>query len=144
MKEYSFDYSYRIKYYETDKMGYVHNSNYFRLFETGREETMRHCGLSYDDIEKMGVMMPLIEQFARYHVPAHYDDNVIIRTTVKGMPTAKIHFEYEVFSVQNGKKVLHCNGWNKLCFVDEQTRKPQRCPKFLTDILEKVFSESAD
>lgn len=52
MKEYVFDFNHRVKYYETDKMGYVHNSNYFRFFEIGREEAMRNLGISYDEMEK--------------------------------------------------------------------------------------------
>lgn len=141
MKTYSFEFPHRVKYYETDQMGYVHNSNYFRFFETGREETMRHLGLSYDAIEKLGVMMPLIEQYAHYHAPARYDDELIIHTTISKIPEAKIHFDYCVYSIQNGKKIVHCKGWNKLCFVNRNTRKPLRCPEFLTKIMEKVLSE---
>ncbi|MBQ4420619.1 MAG: acyl-CoA thioesterase [Bacteroidales bacterium] len=141
MKEYVFDFTHRVKYYETDKMGYVHNSNYFRFFEIGREEAMRNLGISYDEMEKRGVMMPLIEQYAHYHIPAVYDDNVIIRTYVKEVPTVKIHFEYKVLRMQEGKEILLCQGWNKLCFVDETTRKPMRCPIWLQEKLEKVLSE---
>lgn len=85
--------------------------------------------------------MPLIEQYAHYHIPAVYDDNVIIRTYVKEVPTVKIHFEYKVLRMQEGKEILLCQGWNKLCFVDETTRKPMRCPKWLQEKLEKVLSE---
>ncbi|MBR1769212.1 MAG: acyl-CoA thioesterase [Bacteroidales bacterium] len=141
MKEYSFDFNHRVKYYETDKMGYVHNSNYFRFFEIGREETMRNLGISYDSLEKNGVMMPLIEQYSRYHTPALYDDIITIRTFIKNIPTLKMHFDYTVVRKEGDKEVLLCNGWNELCFVDFNSRKPIRCPQWLKEKLEKVLSE---
>lgn len=140
MKEYTFDFTHRVKYYDTDKMGYVHNSNYFRYFEIGREETMRSLGISYDSLEKSGVMMPLIEQHARYHIPAVYDDTVIIRTHIRTVPSAKIHFDYEVLRKQGDKEILLCEGWNDLCFVDCQTRKPLRCPSEIKDKLKALLS----
>ncbi len=140
MKEYVFDFYHRVKYYETDKMGYVHNSNYFRYFEIGREETMRQIGLSYDEIERRGIMMPLIEQYAHYHTPAIYDDYIIIRTTIKSLPKAKIHFDYRVIKQVENKEILLCEGWNELCFVHQNTRKPLRCPNWLEEKLENVLS----
>mgnify|MGYP004443943635 FL=1 len=136
------DHQHRITYYETDQMGYVHNSNYFRFFEIGREETMRYAGVCYGDMEKQGVMMPLITQYARYHTPALYDDIITIRTTIAQMPAAKIHFDYKVLRIdENGKETLLCEGWNELCFVDRQTRKPMRCPKWVEEKLQKVLPE---
>lgn len=139
MQGYVFDFFHRVKYYETDKMGYVHNSNYFRFFEIGREETMRSIGISYDEIEKHGIMMPLIEQYAHYHTPAFYDDYITIRTTLKSLPGAKIHFDYKVLKQTKDKEILLCEGWNELCFVDKDTRKPLRCPAWLEEKLKKVL-----
>ena len=84
--------------------------------------------------------MPLIEQYAHYHTPAVYDDNIIIRTYLKEIPAVKIHFEYKVLRKQGDKEILLFEGWNKLCFVDEETRKPMRCPVWLQEKLEKVLS----
>lgn len=140
MKIIHFDFQRRVRYFEVDKMGYVHNSNVFRYFENGREETMRHFGLSYFDIEKQGVMMPLVEQYCHYHIPAAYDDLITIRTTIKAMPTAKIRFDYEIFSIKNCNKVLNYEGFNILCFVDLVSRKPMRCPNFIKEFFEKILS----
>lgn len=142
MEKISFDFFHRVKYYETDQMGYVHNSNYFRFFEIGREETMRSLSITYKDVEEKGVMMPLIQQYAHYHTPALYDDVIIIRTTVKQVPTTRIHFDYEILRKAEGEKIsLLCEGWNELCFVDKQSRKPMRCPIWLQEIFEKILSE---
>lgn len=134
------DVKHRVQYYETDKMGYVHNSNYFRFFEIGRTEFMRTYGVEYSAMEKEGVMMPLIEQHARYHTPALYDELITIRTIVEKMPMSRIHFEYRILKTDaNGKEVLVCEGWNELCFIDEKTRKPLRCPLWVQEKLEKVL-----
>ena len=136
--EYVYDFPYRIKYYETDKMGFVHNSNYFRYFEIARVETMRSMGLPYDDIEKKGVIMPLVEQYARYHKPTYYDEVVILRTTIKEIPLARINFEYKVIRKQDdGKEVLLCEGKNSICFTEGQTRKAIRCPQWIKEKVEK-------
>ncbi|MDO5761007.1 MAG: thioesterase family protein, partial [Bacteroidota bacterium] len=113
--------------------------NYFRYFEIGREETLRSIGLSYDQVEKQGVMMPLIEQYAHYHTPALYDDYITIRTSLKSVPTSRIHFDYKVIKKVEDKEILLCEGWNELCFVDSKTRKPLRCPVWLQESLKKVL-----
>lgn len=141
MKEVSFDFQRRVRYFEVDRMGYVHNSNVYRYFENGREEAMRHLGISYLDIENRGVMMPLIEQYCRYHTPAAYDDLVTIRTIVKEIPQVRARFDYQIFSLKEGKQVLHYEGYNILCFVDSVSRKPIRCPEWITEFYKKILSE---
>ena len=91
-----FDYKFRVGYVDTDKMGIVHNSNYFRYFEIGRIELMRHLGVSYKTMEDNGIMMPLIEQYAKYLKPAYFDEELIIRTSLEQIPMVKIRFNYEV------------------------------------------------
>jgi acyl-CoA thioester hydrolase len=136
---YSYDIEIRAEYVDTDKMGVVHNSNYFRFFERGRCEIMRSLGISYKEIEDRGLVMPLVEQYAKYHSPAYYDDLLILRTTINEIPKAKIRFEYQVFRKEEQKERLLCQGYNVLAFTDEKTLRPKPCPVYLVEKLEKVL-----
>lgn len=135
----SYDYKFRVEYVETDKMGVVHNSNYFRYFERGRVELMRYLGVSYKTMEDNGIMMPLIEQYAKYHKPAYFDEELIIRTTLNTMPTAKIRFDYQVIRKTETSEELICEGYNQLAFIDEKTRKPHSCPLWIREKLSKIL-----
>lgn len=135
---YSFDYPVRVGYVDTDKMGFVHNSNYFVYFEIGRTEAMRNLGISYKEMENKGVMIPLVEQYAKYHKPAFYDDRLTIRTKIEQMPKAKIRFDYFILrESDDGKEEMLCSGYNILAFVDVLTKKPLKCPDFVSKMLEK-------
>ncbi|MDR1006611.1 MAG: acyl-CoA thioesterase [Bacteroidales bacterium] len=132
---FSFDITTRVEYVDTDKMGVMHNSRYFLFFERGRTETMRQLGIGYKSVEDKGIMMPLVEQFARYISSAHYDDVLMVRTCIKELPKAKIRFDYQVIRQDNGKEIILCEGYNTLAFVCTDTNKPVRCPQW---ILEKL------
>lgn len=136
---YSCDIQIRVEYVDTDKMGVAHNSNYFRYFERGRCETMRKIGISYKEIEDKGVMMPLVEQYAKYLRPAYYDDVLILRTTVSEMPTAKIRFDYQVLRLENQEEKLICQGYNVLAFIGVESRRPKACPLWIVEKLKKVL-----
>jgi acyl-CoA thioester hydrolase len=118
--------SYRVAYYETDAMGYVHHSNFVRYFETVRTEMMREAGISYASLEASGVMMPLVEVQCRYHRPAVYDDLLTLKAAVKEAPVARLVIEYEVL---NEAGILVCSGATTLAFVDAITRRPRRAPE---------------
>jgi acyl-CoA thioester hydrolase len=117
--------THRVAYYETDTMGYVHHSNYIRLFERARTELMRHLGYTYAAMEASGVMMPIIEASCRYHSPGRYDDLLTVKTIIKEMPVTRMHIEYEV---RNEAGVLLCSGHTTLVFVNADTRRPTRAP----------------
>jgi acyl-CoA thioester hydrolase len=135
----SFDYKFRVNYVDTDKMGVVHNSNYFRYFEMGRVELMRHLGVSYKAMEEEGIMMPLIEQYAKYIKPAFFDEELIIRTTLEQTPVVKIKFCYKVIRIKEEKEEVLCEGYNLLAFIDEKTRKPHQCPLWIREKLNKIL-----
>jgi acyl-CoA thioester hydrolase len=87
----------RVRYAETDQMGVVYHSNYFPWFEAARAEAIRQLGYTYAEMEKMGVVMPVIDVHCRYIRPAKYDDLVTIKTTLKELPVHhKIEFHHEV------------------------------------------------
>ena len=133
---YSFDREIRVEYYDTDKMGVVHNSVYFLYFEKGRTETMRNLGFPYNQIEQRGVIMPLVDQYCKYISPSYYDDVLTIRTFIDEMPCSKFNFRYEVFrKEENDKTTLIAQGYNSLAFVDIKTNRPIRPPVWMTKIL---------
>lgn len=127
----------RVRYAETDQMGVVYHSNFFPYFEVARVESLRELGVSYAEIEKMGVIMPVVDVHARYVRPALYDDLLTIRTSVKELPLHhKIEFHHEVF---NEKEELLCVGKIILYFIEKKTMKRTNMPEALKKTLERYF-----
>lgn len=135
---YNFDFIQRVEYVDTDKMGIMHNSNYFRFFEIGRNELMRELGVRYIEVESRGIIMPIIEQYCKYIKPAFYDDNLIIRTSIDKIPRSSIVFNYIILR-QKGDRSLEeiCKGYNILAFLDKESKKPRRCPEWIIEFLNK-------
>ncbi len=128
----------RVRYAETDQMGVVYHSNYFPWFETARAESIRQLGFSYADMEKMGIIMPVIEVQCRYIRPAVYDDLVRIRVILKELPVHhKIEFHHEVF---NEKNELLAAGRIILYFLEAKTMKRTTMPGQLLSKLQPFFS----
>ena len=86
----------RVRYAETDKMGYAYYANYLVWFEVGRNAWMRSRGLPYKKLEEAGYILPVVEAQITYHAPARYDDSLVVKTWVTGMPRASVTFQYEV------------------------------------------------
>ena len=86
----------RVIYGDTDQMGVVYYANYFRYFEFARSEYFRARGGSYVEVEKQGLMFPVIEAHANYRAPARYDDLLLIKTWIEGSRRASLTFKYEV------------------------------------------------
>ncbi len=123
---YSVDVKLRVRYGETDKMGYVYHGNYPQYYEVARVEWMRSLGMSYKEVEDDGIIMPVIDMRLKYLAPAFYDEELLIRASVREMPATRILFHYEVFN-QTGKLINE--GENTLVFVNAETRRPQRLPE---------------
>lgn len=127
----------RVRYGETDKMGYVYYGVYPLYFEIGRTELMREFGYPYSKIEDMGIMLPVKTLDIKYHKAAKYDDLLTVRTSIKELPGIRITFYYEILN-QNGE--LLNEGTTMLIFVDEKTRRPRKAPDELLEILKKHIS----
>lgn len=128
----------RVRYVETDQMGVVYHSNYFPYFESARAESIRELGMTYADLEKTGVIMPVIEVQCRYVRPALYDDLLTIKVILKELPVHhKIEFHHEVF---NEKIELLATARIILYFMDAKTMKPVRMPEPLLKKLQPYFS----
>ncbi|MDY6801150.1 MAG: thioesterase family protein [Bacteroidota bacterium] len=128
----------RVRYGETDKMGYVYYGNYPLYYEVGRTELMRHFGFPYKKIEEMGIILPVKNLDVKYYKPAVYDDLLTIKTIIKELPKAKITFYYEIY---NENEELLNQGETTLVFVDENSRKPRRAPDELIKQLKPYFND---
>ena len=124
----------RVRYGETDRMGYVYYGNYATYFEVARVETLRKLGISYKELEDDGVMLPVLDFKIRYFKPAFYDDELVIRTIIKKMPSVRIHFLYKTFN-QIGELINEAE--ITLVFVSTKTQKPVKLP----DDLKEKFAE---
>jgi acyl-CoA thioester hydrolase len=128
----------RVRYAETDKMGYVYYGNYATYFEVARVETFRHWGFSYKELEDSGIMMPVLEYKSKFLKPAKYDDLLTIKLFLKTKPSARIVFEYEVY---NEEKILLTVAETTLVFVNQQTGKPCFPPSHFDEIISPYFNE---
>ena len=127
----------RVRYAETDQMGVVYHSNYFPYFESARAESIRQLGFTYADMEKMGIIMPVIDVHCRYLRPAVYDDLLTIKTMLKELPVHhKIEFHHEVF---NEKNELLAVGKIILYFMEAKTMKQTTMPDALLKKLQPYF-----
>jgi len=127
----------RVRYGETDKMGYVYYGIYPLYYEIGRTELMREFGLPYKKIEDMGIILPVKTLDIKYHKAAKYDDYLTIKTTIKEMPGVRITFHYEIL---NEKEELLNEGTTMLIFVNEESQRPMKAPDILLKQLEKHFN----
>lgn len=126
----------RVRYSETDQMGYVYYGNYPAYYEVGRAEAMRELGMTYRQMEEKGVMMPIASMHLKYIRPAYYDDLLTIRTIVKDFPGSRMHFYYEVY---NEKKKMINQGETVLAFVDIKTGRPCPAPGWFQKALKEKW-----
>jgi acyl-CoA thioester hydrolase len=126
----------RVRYGETDRMGYAYYGNYPLYYEVGRTELLRQFGLTYKEIEDNGILLPVADLHIDYTFPALYDELLTIRTFVKEKPGVKIKFYYEVY---NSKNELINTATTTLVFVNLKSRKPCRPPESFMKKIEDFF-----
>ena len=122
----------RVRYGDTDRMGYAYYANYLRWFEIGRSELFRAVGMTYREIEEKGILLPVAEAYCKYLAPARYDDSIIIETTLDTAVKGAMKFDYRVLNA-DGLKVI-AEGYTKHPFVTPDG-KVTRPPKFLRDFI---------
>lgn len=131
-----FVYEVRVRYGDTDQMGFAYYGNYLRWFEIGRAEMLRSLGRSYRTVEEEdGVSLPVLEAHCRYLRPARYDDRVRIETGVAAMSRAAVRFAYRIVHAEDGG--LLAEGWTEHCFMGAHDR-PVRPPAALREMLERA------
>ncbi len=123
--------SLRVRYGETDQMGYCYYGNYASYFEVGRVETLRELGHSYKELEDSGVMLPVSHFEIDYLKPAYYDDELFVTTLIKELKGTRLFFEYEI---HNAKKDLICKGKTTLVFVNKENMRPIAPPASFVEL----------
>ena len=127
----------RVRYAETDQMGYVYYGNYATYYEVARVESLRNLGFSYKSLEEEGILMPVTENKSKFIRPAKYDDLLTIKVMVKKFPTNRITFEYEIY---NERKKLINLGETILAFVDKKTGRAHEVPESIAKLLKPFFN----
>lgn len=133
------DYVRDVQYYETDRMGIVHHSNYLRWFEEARTYYMSQLGYNYCDIEASGIMIPVLAVSAQYKTGARYGESVRIKTVVTKLTPVKLSFSYTVCDSVSGG--LMVSGTSDHCFVDENFKPcslKKKMPDFYAELEQKA------
>ena len=125
----------RVRYSETDQMGYSYYGNYAQYFEVGRVEALRELGMSYKSLEERGIMLPVSHYEVNYKAPAKYDDPLVITTHVAELRGPRLVFLYEIHIDNN----LIASASATLVFVAKETMRPIQPPKDFVELLEKFM-----
>ena len=133
---FSYNHQLRVRYGDTDQMGFVYYGNYGYYYEQARAEAIRAGGITYKEIEASGVFMPITRMNIKYIQPAYYDELLTIKTNIPHMPNRIIVFTYEVM---NEKGVLINEGETHLAFLDAQTKKLRSAPDIILKMLKPYF-----
>ncbi len=126
----------RVRYAETDQMGYAYYGNYAAYYEVGRVESLRQLGFNYKELEEEGIMMPVTDLHCKFIQPGKYDELLTIRVIVSELPMVRMLFSYEIIN-EAGKKINE--GETTLVFINMSNNKPCRAPEHLLGILKPYF-----
>lgn len=124
-----------VRYSETDMMGIVHHSRYYPWFEQARTDFIKTTGITYSEMEKMGIMLPLTETNCKYLYGLTYEDEIIVTCTIERLTVARVDFVYEVFKLPEMKKMSE--GRTKHGFIDNEFR-PVNLKKNYPQLWEKL------
>ncbi len=128
-----------VYYYETDRMGIVHHSNYIRWFEEARDDFMRQLGVPYSKLEEKGIIIPVLSVSATYRKHLTYEDKFSVQLHYKKFTGIKFYFEYEVFDEEGN---LCVTGESSHCMLNKEL-KPFRFKKEHPDVY-KIFADAAE
>jgi len=139
----------RVLYGDTDAAGVVYNANYLRYFELGRTELMRDWVCSYREIEKMGFILPVIECWTRFKASAHYDDELVIETSVAEASRLKCKFNYRAVRIDPkiGKAKLLVKGYTvhaAITRAGKLTQLPDEIIKKIANLAQPSENNSSD
>ncbi|HEX8427226.1 thioesterase family protein [Hymenobacter sp.] len=136
---YQSDTKIRVRYAETDQMGYVYHGNYAAFFEVSRTEAFRQLGISYKDLEASGVGMPVGEIRTRFRRPARYDDLLTVRLLLRQPAEgSRVMFEYEIYNEANE---LLTEGHTLMVFVSTANGRPVPIPEQIQAKLAPYFTD---
>ena len=134
------NYKHKVNYYETDKMGITHHSNYVRFMEEARVDFMEQMGWGYDKMEEQGIISPVVGINCNFKNTTTYPDVIEISLAVKKISAAKLVMCYEMTS--NGKTV--CTAESSHCFLSKEGRPmiiERALPEFYKALTEYLIEE---
>ncbi|MEY3682072.1 MAG: hypothetical protein RLZZ289_596 [Bacteroidota bacterium] len=123
----------RVRYAETDKMGFCYYGNYASYFEVARVEALREKGISYKELEDAGILLPVTHFEVKYFQAAKYDELLEIKTQITLLKGVRIAFAYQTYNEQG---TLLNEASTELVFVQAATLKPMAIPTFILDQLQ--------
>lgn len=136
-------YIHKVNYYETDKMGIVHNSNYLRIFEETRLDQMEKSGIPYPELEAAGIIIPQTEAFVKYITTAKYGDTLSCSVDLVRFDGIKMEYSYKI--MLDGTGTMIASGRTVHCFLDNETRFPvsirKKLPEFYNILLSSTVKD---
>lgn len=120
----------QVRYAETDQMRFVHHSNYVKYFEMSRIEWLDALGVSYAQMEREGLLMPVVSVAMTFKKPLHFGDSFKVNVSLKKPPLATLEFDY---AITNQAEEEICTGSTVLAFITAEKNKAVRCPKIILD-----------
>lgn len=111
-------YEHKVQYYETDKMGVVHHSNYIRWFEEARVDFLDQMDMSYEKMEKDGIICPVVSVECRYHAMTRFGEKVLVYPHITKFNGIRLVIMYEIRERESGE--LRCTGKSTHCYLDEE------------------------
>ncbi len=122
----------RVRYGETDQMGYCYYGNYAQYFEVGRVEAMRELGMTYKSLEERGIMLPVLHFEVYYKAPAIYDDELTITTKISELEGTRLSFDYTIVN-ENDKLISTAK--TTLVFVNKDSMRPTPPPNDFINLI---------
>ena len=129
----------RVRYADTDQMGFVYYGKYAEYLEVGRTDMVRKIGVPYTEVEERGILMPVADMYIKFLAPAHYDEVLTIHTTIAALPRSSFIFDY-IVTKEDGKEALKAQV--KLAFVDKKRMRPVRVPDFILEAIQNALGEN--
>jgi len=126
---------FRVRYTETDQMGFAHHSHYLNYFEMARIEWLNSIGFSYAKLERSGIIMPVVFAEVNFKSPSFFDDSLRIKLTIDKIPKASIKIDYVIIN-ESEKEIA--NGSTTLAFLNRETNRPIKCPQAMLEIIESL------
>jgi acyl-CoA thioester hydrolase len=128
---------FRVSYSDTDQMGFMHHSNYFKYYETARWELLRKIGIPYPEIERKGIILPVINSVVKFLKPAFYDQEIKIITKLKSFEGVRIIFDYR--AINESGEIIN-EALITVAFVMKSTGKACVPPKDLANTLKEKIN----
>lgn len=133
---FTYNYQLRVRYSDTDQMGYVYYAHYGNFFEQARAEAVRSLGIVYKDIESAGIIIPVTRMNIKFINPAFYDELLTVKTIIPEIPHRDLLFKYEVYN-EKGKLINKAE--THMVFADVRTKQLVSAPLLLLDKLKPFF-----